>query len=140
MRFRASVVALALVALPPGASAQYRQPVAFPVSRLADSTSFTEVTRAREPSHRYPAVGSALGFIVPGLGHVYSTEYRRGSLVFAVTMTGAFFALSDPSPQAAAAVGSVFFVGGWLFSIVDGAFAADRYNRREGANAIVQNR
>lgn len=140
MHFRASVVVVALAVLPPDASAQFRQPIVFPVSRWTDSASFTASVRAPGASHRYPAVGSALGFVLPGLGHVYSTEYRRGSLVFAVTMTGAFFALSDGSPQAAAAAGSVFYVGGWLFSIVDGAFAADRYNRRRSTNAIVQNR
>lgn len=142
MTSRARLAALAMLAfpaltVPSHAAAQYRPPLV--MSRVVrdtlavDSFARTDTMGAIKPSHRYAVVGGVLGFALPGLGHVYSSEWRRGGVVFLVTMTGAFFALSDPSPQAAAAVGSVFYVGGWLFSVVDGAFAAGRYNRRHEA-------
>jgi hypothetical protein len=81
-------------------------------------------------SRRSPVVAGALGFVVPGAGHFYAGEPRRGWTVLGVTMVGAFFALSDGMPRAASTAGSVAFVGGWGFSIVDGALAAGRWNRR----------
>ena len=79
---------------------------------------------------RSPLVAGALGFIVPGSGHFYAGEARRGWAVLGITMVGAFFARSDGTPRAVATAGSVLFVGGWTFSVVDGSLAASRYNRR----------
>lgn len=96
--------------------------------RMAAATFGGEPARAR--SHRYPIIAGTLGFIIPGAGHFYASEPGRGVTVLAVTMVGAFFALSDGTPTAIAAVGSVAYVGGWAFSVVDGSLAAHRYNLR----------
>ena len=95
---------------------------------------FAESNRPADParagSHRDPVLAGALGFLVPGAGHFYAGESRRGWTVLGVTMTGAFFALSDGAPRAASSAGAVVMIGGVAFSIVDGSLAAVRYNRR----------
>ena len=96
--------------------------------RMAAAAFAGEPARVR--SHRYPVIAGTLGFIVPGAGHFYASEPGRGVTVLAGTMVGAFFALSDGTPNLIAVVGSVAYVGGWTFSVVDGSLAAHRYNLR----------
>lgn len=81
-------------------------------------------------AYRSPLLAGTLGFVIPGGGHVYAGESGRGWLVLGVTFVGAYFALTDGTPRAAATVGSAAFVGGWIFSVVDGTLAAGRHNRR----------
>lgn len=80
-------------------------------------------------AHRSPVIAGALGFLIPGAGHVYAGETRRGWTVFGATMLGAYFALTDGMPTSASVPGSVVFVGGWAFSVADGVLAANRFNR-----------
>jgi hypothetical protein len=83
-----------------------------------------------DPPHRSQILAGSLGFVIPGLGHAYAGETKRGLIVFGVTMAGAFAALSDGMPNGASVPGSLVMLGGWTFSVVDGVLAARRFNRR----------
>jgi hypothetical protein len=87
-------------------------------------------TPASAASRRSPVIAGTLGFLVPGGGHLYAGEPRRGLLVLGLTTVGAFFALTDGTPHTASTIGSVLFVGGWSFSVIDGVLAAGRHNGR----------
>lgn len=79
-------------------------------------------------AHRSPVIAGALGFLIPGVGHVYAGETRRELIVFGATIVGAYFALTDGMPTSASVPGSVVYVGGWVFSVADGVLAANRFN------------
>lgn len=100
------------------------------VSSAALSSADRPADPERTGSHRNPILAGTLGFMVPGVGHFYAGEPRRGWTVLGVTMTAALFALSDGAPRTASTAAAVVMLGGWAFGIVDGSLAAVRYNRR----------
>ena len=108
------------------------RPIASPLLLRESMTLGRETpgTLASADSRRSPVIAGTLGFLVPGGGHVYAGEPRRGLLVLGLTTVGAFFALTDGMPHTASTIGSLLFVGGWSFSIIDGVLAAGRHNRR----------
>ena len=108
---------------------------------------------ARRAQRRDPKVAAVLGTIVPGAGHVYSTEYLRGLGIFAGAgsligwgtlayeidrCTFAFLndAPCDPGPQwPHRTVGALLIAGGigaWVVSAIDAPRAARRANARHG--------
>lgn len=130
----------ACLALAPTRAAAQRSTTPAGVSRLATragdgAVSLAPVTNnallsasGGGASHRSLVVAGALGFLIPGAGHVYAGETRRGLIVFGATMLGAYFALTDGMPTSASVPGSVVYVGGWVFSVADGVLAANRFN------------
>ena len=105
---------------------------------------------------RNPKTAAVLGVVVPGLGHVYSTEYLKGLGIY--TATGGLIGFGtlvyeidrctfvlfspepcDPGPQwphrtlgtAMIAAG----LAGWIVSAVDAPRAARRANARHGFRA-----
>ena len=105
-------------------------PSPLPLRQATTDVWHTLGAPASAASRRSPVIAGTLGFLVPGGGHLYAGEPRRGLLVLGLTTVGAFFALTDGTPHTASTIGSVLFVGGWSFSIIDGALAAGRHNRR----------
>ena len=106
-------------------------------------------TAAAESAFRDPTTARVLGTVVPGAGHVYATEYRRGAaLYFGTVSTIGLGALSyvidactftfttqcDPGPQwphrtvGVIAIGAG--VGMWIYSSIDAPRAARRANER----------
>lgn len=102
---------------------------------------------------RNPGTAALLGAIVPGLGHVYSTEYLRGvgilygtaslieggALVYDIDRcTFDFFNPEhcDPGPQwPHRTLGTLLIAGGvaaWVVSAIDAPRAARRANSRHG--------
>lgn len=102
---------------------------------------------------RNPTTAAILGVLVPGAGHVYSTEYVRGVGIFygtgALVGIGTFvyvidrctFAFlnpepCDPGPQwPHRTLGTVLIAGGigaWVVSAIDAPRAARRANARHG--------
>jgi hypothetical protein len=102
---------------------------------------------------RNPTTAAVLGALIPGLGHVYSTEYLRGvgiylgtsSLIGVGTMvyvidrcTFAFLNPDpcDPGPQwPHRTLGTLMVAGGvaaWVASAIDAPRAARRANRLHG--------
>jgi hypothetical protein len=77
---------------------------------------------------RVPIVAGFLGAL-PGLGHAYAGEPRRGLAVAGVWLAGGFMALNS-SQQVVANVGGLLILGSHVFSIADAALAAERFNRR----------
>ena len=102
---------------------------------------------------RNPTTAAVLGVVVPGLGHVYSTEYLRGVGIF--YGTGSLIAVGtlvyvvdrctfaflnpepcDPGPQwPHRTLGTILIAGGvgaWVVSAIDAPRAARRANARHG--------
>ena len=104
---------------------------------------------------RNPTTAAVLGALVPGLGHVYSTEYLKGvgifygtgsllglgTLIYVVDRcTFAFSAAPcNPGPQwPHRTLGTVLIAGGvgaWVVSAIDAPRAARRENARHGFRA-----
>ncbi len=140
-RFRHLPRAL-LVAASVGASA-----TALPTTAGAQSPSDSLPVSAVVTRHaKYPALAATLG-ILPGAGHVYAGEYRRGLAVMGgiagVALTTAFLAVGDCDGEDASnssaescdndnvlAAGGLLMLGIWGWSIVDAGMAANRTNRR----------
>ncbi|HKN66755.1 MAG TPA: hypothetical protein VJW73_10780 [Gemmatimonadaceae bacterium] len=102
---------------------------------------------------RNPTTAAVLGALVPGAGHVYSTEYLRGVGIYLGTTTiigggtlmyvidRCTFAFlnpdpCDPGPQwPHRTLGMLMIasgVGAWVVSAIDAPRAARRANRRHG--------
>ena len=102
---------------------------------------------------RDPTVATVLGTIVPGAGHVYSTEFLRGAGIFAATGTLIGFGTMvyavdrctfaflnpepcDPGPQwPHRTLGTALIAGGvaaWIVGAIDAPRAARRANARHG--------
>ena len=102
---------------------------------------------------RNPTTAAVLGALVPGFGHVYSTEYLKGLGFFmattlsigggalAYTIDRCTFAFldagsCDPGPQwPHRTLGAVMVAGGvgaWVVSAIDAPRAARRANARHG--------
>ncbi|MCC6928721.1 MAG: hypothetical protein IT359_07000 [Gemmatimonadaceae bacterium] len=87
------------------------------------------------PQRKSPGVAAALG-MVPGVGHLYAGEVNRGWLLMAAYWTG-YLMVRGGRTDTVGKVGGVVVVGGWLFSVVDGANAARRYNARAQGGAAT---
>ena len=104
-----------------------------------------------QTSPRDPTTAAILGTLVPGAGHVYSTEYLRGAGLFAATgsllgmgeiiyvldrCTFAFLSAEacDPGPQwPHRTLGTLLIAGGvgmWIVSAFDAPRAARRFSAR----------
>ena len=102
---------------------------------------------------RSPKTAAVLGVLLPGLGHVYSTEYLKGLGIYASTgsligygtllyeIDRCSFAFlnpepCDPGPQwPHRTLGAVMIAGGiaaWVVSAIDAPRAARRENARHG--------
>lgn len=116
----------------------------------SDSLAIAPVVTAHR---KYPALAVALG-IVPGAGHLYAGDVRRGLTVVGaiavVAMSSAFIAAGDcganDSTNASAescendnvlAAGGLLILGIWGWSIIDAGMAATRTNRRMAAEQKV---
>lgn len=139
---RALVLAASLVASTLG----------LPVTGAAQGSSDALATSPAVTIHRKsPALAVALG-IVPGAGHLYAGEARRGLTVVgaiaAVALTSAFIAVGDCDGDVSTssseescendnvlAAGGLVILGIWGWSIVDAGLAANRTNRRRARAA-----
>ena len=85
-------------------------------------------------SHRNPALAALLA-VVPGLGHLYVGDVRRGLGFFAAAGGLEFLGLDMDLTAVGAVVGVPMEVGGvglWLFSIFDAYRSARRHNQGLG--------
>src|SRR5215472_14864601 len=83
-------------------------------------------------SRKSPALAAALE-IVPGLGHVYVGDYRRGAALMAGAGFLQFFGFDFDLTALGAVIGVPMELGGaglWLFGIVDAYRAARRHNQQ----------
>ena len=78
--------------------------------------------------HREPIVAGFLG-VVPGLGHAYAGEPKRG-LVVAAVWFGAGLMAFNSSNKVVTGTGGVLLLGSQVFSVADAALAAERFNKR----------
>lgn len=118
--------------------------------RAQDSTQATAPTHAAE--FRSPAVAAVLGTIVPGAGHIYSTEYLRGvgfyegtvstiglgAMVYVIDKcTFAFDGNCHPGPEWPHQTIGLLFAGAgvamWVISAIDAPRAARRTNAKHSA-------
>lgn len=112
-----------------------------------------QVSPAAAAHRKYPALAVTLA-IVPGAGHVYAGDVRRGLTVVGaiavVAMSSAFIAVGDcvgnDSTNSSAescendnvlAAGGLVILGIWGWSIIDAGIAATRTNRRVAAEQKV---
>lgn len=114
--------ALLLTALPARAGAQRGAPV------------LASLPRAESHEDKSPLLAGTLGFVIPGLGHLYAGEPGRGALTF-LTYLGSAVLIAE-GPEGADGVGGLFFLGSWAFGAVDGALAAYRHNRDGERSAL----
>jgi hypothetical protein len=110
---------------------------AMPAAVPDDSTqpAFVAVLRdSTQPAHaRKSPVGAAtLGLVVAGSGHWYAGERGRGTLVALVYLAGALTVQGGRTDQVRL-IGGTVQLGALGFSIIDGARAARRFNRRQVA-------
>lgn len=90
--------------------------------------SFTLTAADAAGQHRSPLAAGLLG-IIPGVGHAYAGEGRRGLVVASVWLGSGMLMFSD-ADKSIVVVATVVNVGTYLFSITDAALAADRFNAR----------
>lgn len=85
--------------------------------------------------HKSVALASLLGLALPGAGHWYAGETRRGGVIASIFLTsGAILGIADPAKLhewngVERAVGWMW-LGTLAFGCVDGTLAAQRYNLR----------
>jgi hypothetical protein len=145
---RAAMLAAALVAVAPGASqrlsAQRPSPVAVRGSfgAVSDSAALAAVLRARGSAlvvssvaadstaakRRSPLVAGFLG-VLPGVGHMYAGETRRGLAVGGIWL-GSGLVMFGGADRAVTSVAAVVNIATYVFSIADAALAAERFNAR----------
>lgn len=85
---------------------------------------------ASAPERRSPLVAGFLG-VLPGLGHAYAGEGRRGLAVAAVWL-GSGMVMFSSANKAVTGAGAVVNIASYVFSIADAALAAERFNARHG--------
>jgi TM2 domain-containing membrane protein YozV len=110
------LAALALLAEP--LHGQHAPTVAAP----GDSARPTRVRKSR-------SIAVVLGLVLPGAGHWYAGESGRGTLTAATYWTGVALVAGGRTDRVGH-VGGLALLGALGFSIVDGARAAERSNRR----------
>lgn len=100
-----------------------------PLVAQRSNVSALDSARASAPTkEKDPTTASLLGF-VPGVGHLYAEDINRGWLVMAVYWTGVAITHNGRTDNIGK-VGGVMLLGGLVFSVVDAANAARRYNTR----------
>lgn len=93
------------------------------------TTSLDSARGATPSEHKSPQVAALLGF-VPGVGHLYAGEINRGWLIGAIYWTGVAMGGTGRRTDGVGKAGGVLLVGGLIAGVVDGAYAARRYNAR----------
>ena len=83
---------------------------------------------ASKGARREPIIAGFLGTL-PGLGHVYAGEPKRGLVVAGAWFAGGLVAFSS-ADKAVTSAGAIVLLGSQVFSIADAALAAQRFNKR----------
>lgn len=114
-----------------------------------ESTPPQASTITAVPSRKSPWVAGMLG-VVPGAGHFYAGENRRGAAAMTVFAAGValgtydqdFYEVcedwlnchseSNAADERRMKVGMVLMGASWLYSVIDAPLAARRTNRRNG--------
>ena len=84
---------------------------------------------ARRTPRKSPALAAVLAALIPGLGHVYLGNYRRGLGFLAATGALEFFGFDLDLTAIGLALGIPMELGGagvWLYGILDAYRAAKR--------------
>jgi hypothetical protein len=130
-----SAIASAQLAAPPLEPAALLVPpsggdVRAPTSQrpASDRLVITAPFTAAAPERRSPLVAGFLG-VLPGLGHAYAGEGRRGLAVAAVWL-GSGMVMFSSAHKAVTGAGAVVNIASYVFSIADAALAAERFNAR----------
>ncbi len=97
-------------------------------AQRVDPTPFDSARSAIPSKDKSPAAAALLGF-APGVGHLYAGEINRGWLIIALYTTG-YILNHDGRTDTRGKVGGVLLIGGAIAGVVDGAYAARRYNAR----------
>lgn len=86
-------------------------------------------------SHRSPLLAGFLG-VIPGLGHAYAGEPRRGLAVAGVWFASGLVMFSS-SENVLTGTAAGVNIASYVFSIADAVLAAQRYNRRHSASTTA---
>ncbi|HEU4996137.1 MAG TPA: hypothetical protein VFT29_15075 [Gemmatimonadaceae bacterium] len=116
-----------LLPLAAGAQPVPRDPIAL---RPAASLHVSDIFRwdSTATPRREPIVAALLG-VLPGLGHAYAGEPKRGLAVAGVWLAGSVAAFGS-SNTLVSGTGGVLLLGSQIFSIADAALAVGRFNKR----------
>lgn len=122
---------------------------------LAFAFSATPALGQTAPPYGYkdPGTSTLISVLVPGGGHLYSGETRKGAtllgvglggLVVGVAMTTSSvsascdsFSCSDDTNYAPMALGYLAYFGTWIYGIVDAGDSAHRMNARRGFTRLL---
>lgn len=85
-------------------------------------------------SEKDPTIGLLLSILVTGGGHFYAGETTKGLILLGIGV-GAYVAgaaLSDSDNLTPLYLGAVVSLGAWVYGIIDGMKAVERYNAANG--------
>ena len=104
-----------------------------PGASTVSSRPVSDSDKESGTAHRIPLLAGVLG-ILPGLGHVYAGEPRRGLIVAGVWLGSGMVAFSSANKVVTGTAG-VVLIGASVYGIADAALAAERFNRRHARTA-----
>ena len=96
---------------------------------------FDRDARSAVAEHRSPLLAGALG-VLPGAGHLYAGEGRRGLAVAGVWLASGLVMFSH-AHGSVVGMATAVNVGTYVFSIADAALAAQRFNARHKSSASL---
>lgn len=101
--------------------------------------------------YKDPTMATIMSVIIPGGGHLYSGETRKGAMILGVGVGGLVlgsaltvgsadidcdfdddFECDDDTSYLPAAAGYLLYLGSWVYGIMDASNSADRMNASRG--------
>jgi hypothetical protein len=98
----------------------------------APPTPSPDTVRAPEKS---VMTATLLSVVLPGTGHLYAEDKRRGAVLLTMTLTG--LALGAGGENAVTLPGMVLVGIPWWYAVIDAHNAVARYNRRRASRVSV---
>lgn len=109
------------------------------------------VTAQQQPvGYKDPGTATIMSVIIPGGGHLYSGETKKGAMILGVGVGGLVlgsaltvgsadidcdyddFECEDNTSYLPAAAGYLLYLGSWVYGIMDASNSADRMNASRG--------
>jgi hypothetical protein len=99
-----------------------------PAVSIAQAAPAATVADSATPNRKSRAVAVVYSALLPGTGHLYAQDYRRG--VVLLTLVGTGLALGAGGENAVTPVGLALIAVPWWYAVLTSSGAVTRYNRR----------
>lgn len=88
----------------------------------------------RGPGYKDPGIATLLSVVVTGGGQLYSGETTKGAALLGIGLGSLVVGAAASSPDNATPVllGSLVYLGTWVYGIADASSSAQRMNARNG--------